>query len=321
MKPDARRDPFAPGSVSLRLYPHLELPADEIVSELCAQGEAALAAGFDGVMTSEHHNGFAGYLPNPVQAAGWLLESMSSGWAAACPVLLTLRPPALVAEEVAWMAARFPGRVGVGVAAGSLDGDFAALGVSKAGLTARFVEGLAIVSGLLSGTAGALLQDDAALRRCRDHPVPVLSAANSRTAARRAAAGHVGLLFDSLAAPERCRELADAFRAAGGTGPVVVVRRVWLGAPPVERQDRQVDVYRGYAPAGAQAHWRGDQVLSGDDPSDLARRVAETVATAGADAVNIRVHVPGLDPAEARDQIAALSELILPLRRALDSIA
>src|SRR5215467_10899633 len=115
--------PFAPGSVSLRLYPHLDLPAHAIVEELRAQAALAAGHGFDGVMTSEHHGGFAGYLPNPLQAAGWLLESMPSGWAAPCPLLLPLRPPALVAEEVAWLAARFPERVGVGVAAGALDAD------------------------------------------------------------------------------------------------------------------------------------------------------------------------------------------------------
>ena len=37
------------------------------------------AAGFDGVTMSEHHGGFHGYLPNPLQAAGWCLEAMPHG--------------------------------------------------------------------------------------------------------------------------------------------------------------------------------------------------------------------------------------------------
>ena len=92
--------PFAPGSISLRLYPHLngELDAPGIVAELTGQAALAAASGFDGVMTSEHHGGFAGYLPNPLQAAGWCLEEMATGWAAPCPLLLPLRPAALVAE-------------------------------------------------------------------------------------------------------------------------------------------------------------------------------------------------------------------------------
>ena len=114
---------FTPGSVSLRLYPHLELAAPEIVEELRAQAVLAAEHGFAGVMTSEHHGGFGGYLPNPLQLAGWLLEAMPRGWAAPCPLLLPLRPAALVAEETAWLAARFPDRVGLGVAARANLGD------------------------------------------------------------------------------------------------------------------------------------------------------------------------------------------------------
>ena len=52
---------------------------------------------------------------------------MSRGWAAAAPVLLPLRPVAMLAEEVAWLDARFPGRVGLGVGPGSLALDFDAM--------------------------------------------------------------------------------------------------------------------------------------------------------------------------------------------------
>src|SRR5437870_11136035 len=111
---------FAPGSISFRAYPHAGLDAPAIVVELRVQAALACTHGFDGVMTSEHHGGFHGYLPNPLQAAGWCLEAMNAGWAAPAPLLLPLRPPALVAEEIAWLAARFPGRVGLGVASGAL---------------------------------------------------------------------------------------------------------------------------------------------------------------------------------------------------------
>ena len=134
--------PLARGSVSLRLYPHLDRDAVDIVAELCAQAALAAAHGFDGVMTSEHHGGFAGYLPNPLQAAGWCLDTMEAGWAAACPLLLPLRPVALVAEEVAWLAARFPGRVGVGVAVGALPVDFEIMDTDLGDLASRFGAGL-----------------------------------------------------------------------------------------------------------------------------------------------------------------------------------
>ncbi|HEY1633193.1 MAG TPA: LLM class flavin-dependent oxidoreductase, partial [Acidimicrobiales bacterium] len=157
--------PLARGSVSLRLYPHTELPATGIVDELRDQAALADRHGFDGVMTSEHHGGFGGYLPNPVQMAGWLLEAMHESWAAPCPLLLPLRPWALVAEELAWLAARFPGRVGLGVAAGSLEDDFTIMGTNKENLVARFAEGLNAVTAALSGRDGGLIAGDVAIKR------------------------------------------------------------------------------------------------------------------------------------------------------------
>ena len=65
--------PFGPGSVSIRLYPHNELPADAIVREVCAQARLASENGFDGVMTSEHHGGFAGYMAQPLQMVSFVL--------------------------------------------------------------------------------------------------------------------------------------------------------------------------------------------------------------------------------------------------------
>lgn len=311
--------PFARGSVSLRLYPHNELPASAIVEELRAQAALAAQHGFDGVMTSEHHAGFHGYLPNPLQAAGWCLEAMTTGWAAPSPLLLPLRPPALVAEEVAWLAARFPGRVGIGVASGALQDDFAVMGLTMHRLAERFTEGLEALVGMLSGTAPGALAEDPAIKACAEHPIPVVSAAMGFTAVRRAAALDVGILFDSLSTPERCRELTDAYREAGGTGPCIVIRRAWLGEPPRDQVDQQVDVYRGYSPSSAQAHWGGDELVGSTDAAAVAEGLADAARRAGADALNLRVHVPGISPVEARGQIESLGDEVLgPLRKALE---
>jgi alkanesulfonate monooxygenase SsuD/methylene tetrahydromethanopterin reductase-like flavin-dependent oxidoreductase (luciferase family) len=307
--------PLSQGSISLRLYPHVELSAPEMVRELCHQGALAAPAGFDGVMTSEHHGGFAGYMPNPLQAAGWLLESMPTGWAAPCPLLLPLRPPALVAEEVAWLAARFPGRVGLGVAAGSLEGDFTIMGLTKDDLTARFATGLSLVAGVLAGTDPGLLAGDPAVARCKQDPVPVVSAAMSDAAVRRAAGLGVGLLFDSLSTPERIRALTDTYRDAGGDRPCVLVRRAWVGVPPTEHVDRQLERYRSYAPPGAQAHWQGEQLVAAPDATTLAEELAAVTRRAGVDALNLRVHMPGVPPATARDQIAAMGDVVAALHR------
>lgn len=303
--------PFAPGSISLRLYPHLDLNAPQIVDELRMQAALASGHGFDGVMTSEHHGGFAGYLPNPLQAAGFALDAMDRGWAAPCPLLLPLRPTALVIEEIAWLAARHPGRVGLGVAAGALPADFEIMGATMDGLTARFADALAEVAGVLSGGDAGPLATDPAVARCRQEPIPVLSAAASVTAVRRAAACDVGLVFDSLSTPARCRELVDAYHAAGGTRSCVLVRRAWVGEPPARETAQQLETYRGYA-GGATRYWGADELAASNEPTDVAAHLAEAVRTAGCDALNIRVHVPGVSPADAREQIERIGREVVP---------
>src|SRR5688572_17570670 len=136
----------------MRLYPHNELDdAGAVVAELQGQARLAAEVGFDGVMTSEHHGGFAGYSPNPLQIAGWLLEAMPTGWCAPCPMLLPIRPVALVAEEVAWLAARFPERVAVGVAPGALPLDFEVMGVAFDERMTAFRAGLGPLVAMLRG--------------------------------------------------------------------------------------------------------------------------------------------------------------------------
>ena len=111
---------------------------------------------------------------------------------------------------------------------------------------------------------------------------------------RRAARNGCGLLFDSLVTTARCRELVDAYRAAGGAGPVVLIRRCWLGEPPRADVDRQVDVYRSYAPDAAPTHWGRDEMAQSSDANEVVERLVGAARDAGADAVNLRVHVPGV---------------------------
>jgi alkanesulfonate monooxygenase SsuD/methylene tetrahydromethanopterin reductase-like flavin-dependent oxidoreductase (luciferase family) len=302
---------FAPGSVSLRLYPHTDLAAVQIVDELRAQAALATAHGFDGVMTSEHHGGFRGYLPNPLQAAGWCLEAMGDGWAAPCPLLLPLRPAALVAEEIAWLAARFPGRVGLGVASGALPADFEIMHAPMDDLAARFTSAFEELTGILDGSSPGALVDDPAIAANPHDPVPVLSAAMGFTAARRAARLGAGLLFDSLSTPERCRELVDAFHESGGTEPCVLVRRAWVGEPPRERFDDQLAVYRDYSPSAAHATWGEQEMVDAAGSEAVATGLLDALDRSGCDALNLRVHVPGVTPEVAREQIARLGDEVL----------
>jgi alkanesulfonate monooxygenase SsuD/methylene tetrahydromethanopterin reductase-like flavin-dependent oxidoreductase (luciferase family) len=302
--------PFAPGSISLRLYPHADLDAVDVVRELCAQAKLALDSGFDGVMTSEHHGGVGGYLPNPLQLAGFALEDSDAGWAAPCPLLLPLRPTALVVEEIAWLEARHPGRVGLGVAAGAMPRDFAAMGLDVNQAPERFKAELPRVVNMLQGRDLAELAGDGALQRCAEYPVPVLAAAVSVAAARRAAHVGAGILTEGMSTPNRLAELCAAFDQAGGTMPKVIIRRVWLGEPLAELVAQQRQFYQ--SGRGTKGTPQDDHTITTTDPLELAERLLEIMTITSADAINLRVHLPGISPAAVRDQIEQLNAHTLP---------
>jgi len=307
--------PFAPGSISLRLYPHNELAASEVLSEICAQASSALRHGFDGIMTSEHHGGFAGYLPNPLQVATFILEENAEGWAAACPLLLPLRPTALVAEEVAWLAARHRGRVGLGVAAGALPLDFEATGVPLGSAVERFKAELPRLVEMLGGRDLRELRGDPALSACQAHPVPVLSAAASVTAARRAASCGAGILLEGMSSVDRLRRICDGYDDAHGTAAKVLIRRVWMGAPDPALVAAQREVYDSYS--GPAVAFGDDQTISAESPDELAAGLHAALRASGADALNLRIHLPGLSPEAVRRQIDLLGREVLPVLRDL----
>jgi alkanesulfonate monooxygenase SsuD/methylene tetrahydromethanopterin reductase-like flavin-dependent oxidoreductase (luciferase family) len=302
----------------LRLYPHNELAAPEVVAALCAQAAQGLAGGFDGIMTSEHHGGFPGYLPNPLQMVTFVLDENPTGWAAACPLLLPLRPTAQVAEEVAWLAARHPGRVGLGVAAGALPLDFEVMGLSVGSAVAVFKTELPRLVDMLRGEGLGQLEADPALAHCARHPVPVLSAAASSTAARRAARHGAGILMEGMSSPERLASICAAYDEAGGTGTKMLIRRVWVGTPDGGLIGSQRRVYDSYA--APSTSFGSDQTVSADDPVEVAARLHAVMLEAGATALNLRVHLPGLSVGVVDEQIGILCAEVLPHLRALLSL-
>ncbi|MEM7287580.1 MAG: LLM class flavin-dependent oxidoreductase [Actinomycetota bacterium] len=297
--------PLATGSISLRLYPCPGTPEDQI-EELRQEARLAEAVGYDGVMVSEHHAGFPGYLPNPTQLAGFLLAATGHIWVAPCPLLLPLKARALVAEELAWLHAAYPGRVGAGFAAGALPVDFALAEVPFDEVVDRFKDALPWTVDALRGRVDGPLADDAAVARCGDHPMPMVVAAQSPGAVRRAARLGLGVLYDSLQTPEVSARLSDAYTQAGGTGPTVLIRRVWIGDPPQAAIDAQMAHYRSYAPDQAVANWgETDGTIVAQTPAEAGERLAATVAESACDTVNVRVQVAGLSASDVAAQIGA----------------
>ncbi|MCP1470355.1 alkanesulfonate monooxygenase SsuD/methylene tetrahydromethanopterin reductase-like flavin-dependent oxidoreductase (luciferase family) [Sphingobium sp. OAS761] len=306
--------PFAPGSISLRIYLHDGLSAQNIVGQQMKQARQAAKVGFDGIMMGEHHGGFPGYIPNTIQTAGFMLGAMDGGWVAPAPVLLPLRPWALVAEDMAWLSARFPGRVGLGVGTGSLESDFDIMEVPKEGHIDRFLHAFGHIAEALRGRSEGELGQDPAILACADAPVPILAASASPRGCRFAASVQAGLLFESITPPPRLRELAQIYHDHGGTGPIVLIRRVWAGEGSFERQERQIGVYGSYGSRELMKHWGENQLINGT-PDAIADQLAEAAHAVGADAINLRVHVPGVMPEEVEAQIDALAPM-LPLLRA-----
>jgi alkanesulfonate monooxygenase SsuD/methylene tetrahydromethanopterin reductase-like flavin-dependent oxidoreductase (luciferase family) len=309
------RPPLAAGQVSLRMYPH-ELPPRECVAEMLAQAAVAERAGFDGLMTSEHHGGFRGYVPNPLQLAGWLLQATGQIWAAPCPLLLPLRHWTHVAEELAWLACRFPDRVGAGFAVGGLARDFEMAELPFEGARARYREALPRVVAALRGDTEAPLANDPAIAACARTPIPVVAAAQGPVGARRAGRLGLGVLYASLQTLERMREVSAAHAETGCDEARIAIRRVWIGPPPEAQVAAQMKFYESYAPEQAQAHWgEGQELVHGETGAEVGERLAEVARRGGATALNLRVHVHGVEAAAVRDQIERLGGEALPVVR------
>jgi hypothetical protein len=163
---------------------------------------------------------------------------------------------------------------------------------------------------------GEEMTGDPAFAACTTSPVPLVSAVNSDTSVRRAARVGAGIIIDSLTAPERCKEIVDRYRDAGGTGAAILIRRAWVGEAPRGEFDKQMHVYRSYAATSAMKKWGEDELVNVTSAADVAATLLEALHTTGADALNIRVTVPGVAPEAVREQITVIGDDVLPIVRA-----
>jgi hypothetical protein len=157
------------------------------------------------------------------------------------------------------------------------------------------------------------LAGDPALAACRDNPIPVLSAAVSVRAATRAAQCGAGILMEGMSSADRLKTLTGAFDLAGGRGSKVLIRRVWLGDVETELVGRQRAVYDSYS--DAKIRFGDDQTIASSEPAEVVARLCELIEMTNSDALNLRVHLPGMPPEAVREQIEALgTEVVGPLR-------
>jgi alkanesulfonate monooxygenase SsuD/methylene tetrahydromethanopterin reductase-like flavin-dependent oxidoreductase (luciferase family) len=119
-----------------------------------------------------------------------------------------------------------------------------------------------------------------------------------------------------MSAPDRLARLTRAFDEAGGTGSKVLIRRVWLGRLQNDLVESQRAVYESYAAPATS--FGEDQTIASGDPVEVAERLAAVMRDIGADALNLRVQLPGMAPEQVREQFAQIGSTVVPaLRRIL----
>jgi alkanesulfonate monooxygenase SsuD/methylene tetrahydromethanopterin reductase-like flavin-dependent oxidoreductase (luciferase family) len=305
--------PFGPRSISVGLHALDGATATEQAAMLVEQAQAAEAAGFGGVTLSEHHGGFPGYMGQPLLACNWILAATERIWSGPAPYLLNLRNPVLVAEELAWMAARFPGRVGAALAAGYAKSDFDLLGVDFADRGARLAEGLTTLQATLAGETDAAA--DPAIAGWAEHPAPLLSAANSAVPVRRAAAHGLGIFFPGGEPRDRLQGLIETYREAGGTGPVVKIRTLWMGEPPPGALEERDRIYREAAAKSGARHANGfaEPFAHGSDER-IHEEIAQDFEALDIDGINVRFYLKGVEHPAVVDQIQRFGGAVLSWR-------
>jgi hypothetical protein len=122
-----------------------------------------------------------------------------------------------------------------------------------------------------------------------------------------------------MSSQSRLAELCQAFDEAAGIMPKVLIRRVWLGPPLTDLVAQQRRFYQPHQ-REQRAQLAEDQTISTADPKEMADLLADLLRSTGADALNLRVHLPGIPPEAIREQIAGLAADVLPrLRRSITS--
>jgi alkanesulfonate monooxygenase SsuD/methylene tetrahydromethanopterin reductase-like flavin-dependent oxidoreductase (luciferase family) len=309
-------NPLTHGSIFVVFNLHHELDAAAAFAELRRQATRVVELGFDGVALSEHHAGFPGYLPNPLQAMGLLLAGMPRGWVGAIPLILPLRSASAVVEDAAWLDAAYPGRVVVGLAAGYVEDDFTAFGVP---FDKRFPLFRAMFDEVARGLRGEsdveMLRRDPAVQTAAGRIGLAMSTAgtqNVRLAARAGAA-----VVPTQLTEEGYRKLFAKYRAAGGTGARAIEKWVFLGDPPTESMEA---LNRGYQDAPGDHSWftAASRIVPMDDhdPVRMAQRILAWVRASEASALGIRFQIGPLPATVVRDQIERFGAEVLPTLRA-----
>jgi probable F420-dependent oxidoreductase len=286
----------------------------EAIGELA---RAAEAAGFDACFVTDH----------PIPGDRWLRAGghhaldpfVALAFAAAATrrlrlhtnvLVLPYRNPFLVAKAAATLDVASGGRLILGVAAGYLESEFAALGVPFAERNERSDEAIAVLKrvwseqGLKLEGRGFRAEGNTALPRPvqRPHP-PIWVGGNSRRAIRRAVELGDGWL--PFPAPAR---MAGAIRTAAIASPEDLAARIGYARAHAEATGRRAPLEIGFVPFGFELGVRG----GADDAERLAAQ-AGILAPLGV--TWLLLNLPCRSRAEYVERVARLGEALPRLRR------
>ena len=291
------------------------------LEQLTAETEAADAAGLDVVMLPEHHQGVPVGYASPLTLAAHLLARTSRITVATGVLVLPGHHPVHLAEQVAMLDNLSGGRFALGVGAGYQESDLAPFGVGLPDRGAVLVETLTALGALLSKEQAAYAGTHIAFPpfRLRPRPVstprpPIWLGSWSRTGVRRAADLADGWIADPIRTIAEIAEMAAAYRAVGGTGPVVVMREAWMDTDVAAArrafEPAIAPVFGYYRKSGAYTgsfdDLAEDRFVLGD-ADDCVAQARDVADRTGADIVLLTIrHPAGPDHADTLAHIAEL---------------
>ncbi|PJJ71741.1 putative non-F420 flavinoid oxidoreductase [Diaminobutyricimonas aerilata] len=309
---------------------HEQIPPARLLDDV----RSAESAGFDAGMCSDHfapwserqgESGFAwAWLGAALQATSWRFGVVNAPG--------QRYHPAIIAQAAATLESMYPGRFWVAVGSGEAMNEHITgeRWPAKAERNARLRECVDIMRALFAGEEvthrGLVTVDRARLWTRPETPPPLIGPAVTPQTAAWAASWADGLA--TINQPiEKTREVVDAYRDAGGRGPIVLQLHVSWAAdddtalriahdqwrtnvfPPPLSWDLDTPEHFDAAARDVPLERMPDSVIIASDAAALADRIREYVAL-GADEVYL--HNVGRDNA---DFIDAAGSRILPLLR------
>ena len=205
----------------LRIPPFVEdLSHARQYAEMLEMCRYADENGFAGVVLSEHHGSEDGFMSAPLVVAAGVLGATRNLFCSVSALLLPLRDPLQVAEDIAALDLMAPGRINVVVGVGYRDEEFAMFGRDRTRRGQELEAGLRI---MLEAWRGAPFDADGrpawVTPRPASDPHALLSVGGSVEASARRAARHHLPFVPAIHDPELEAAYLAASVAAGHKAP------------------------------------------------------------------------------------------------------